>query len=144
MKVLVKILGLAMIAIVATSCQRQSAEAILANETQQQAIMDSIANDHNMSMKMMNTMMNNDHSKMMLMGNKDMMKMMMGNQEMMQSMMQENPEMMNNMMGMMMNAAKGDSSRMMSMCQKIIGNPQMSGMMQNMMKQKKSGMGMMN
>ena len=152
MKTLLKISTVLMLVVLVNSCAKQDASAILSNESLRSAIMGKIAGDHEMSMQMMDTLMNNTHGKMMLMGNQKMMQMLMGNQEMMQSMMKENPEMMNsmmstehsrwNMMDHMFSRANTDNefykemqkymtshSNMMDMMQGMMGNSMHSSMM---------------
>jgi len=136
MKTLVKITVVVAITSLVASCSQQDAASILANNNLRKDIMTSIAGNHEMSMEMMDAMINNEHGKMMMQGNTKMMNMMMGNQEMMQSMMKENPELMHNMMDAMMNATDGDSTNMMYMYHEIKDHPKMMGMMQNMMQGK--------
>jgi len=141
MKTLIKISAVLVILIFVTaSCKQQDAATILANKSLRNEIMTSIAGNHEMSMEMMNAMMNNEHGKMMLQGNTQMMKMMMGDQKTMQNMMKENPELMHNMMNAMMNAVEGDSTNMKYMRQQMMDHPQMMAVMNG----KESGMGMMN
>lgn len=85
-----------------TACQQpQSAEQVLSDETQRKEAMQTIANNHEMMMEMMDVMMNSEHGTMMMSDNKEMMGMMMDNQQMMQDMVKGNPGMMKGMMDMM-------------------------------------------
>src|SRR5665647_816798 len=93
---------------------------ILSNQDTKKAIMDTIANDSNLSVEMMEAMMNNENSKMM-MGNEKMTSIMMQNQGIMMKMMQ------NNMNGMM-ETFKGDTAMMSSMSSFMLKNPQMMNM----------------
>jgi len=83
--------------------------------------MDSIANDSNLSVEMMATMMNG-------------------------KMMHNNPAMMQSMMSGMMETYKGDTAMMSSMCSSIMNNPQMMGMIHKNMggKMVMNGMNNMN
>lgn len=59
--------------------------------------MDTIANDSNLSIEMMEAMMNNENRKMMIMGNEKM-TMMMGDHASMMKMLKDNPAMMQGIM----------------------------------------------
>lgn len=130
MKTLQKITMFIAIVALFASCQSNTdVTKILANQETKQAIMDTIANDSNLSVEMMETMMNSENSKMMMMGNEKMTMMMMGNQGTMMNMMQNNPAMMQSMMTGMIEACNRDSAMMSSMCSAMLKNPQMMEMM---------------
>jgi len=118
MKSLKKItLFIALLALFASCQSGTDATKILSNQDTKKAIMNSIANDSNLSVEMMETMMNG--------------KMMMQNQGTMMKMMQNNPAMMQSMMNGMLETFKGDTTMMSSMCSSILNNPQMMNMIQN-------------
>ena len=118
MKSLKKItLFIALIALFASCQSGTDATKILSNQDTKKAIMNSIANDSNLSVEMMETMMNG--------------KMMMQNQGTMMKMMQNNPAMMQSMMNGMLETFKGDTTMMSSMCSSILNNPQMMNMIHN-------------
>jgi len=96
-------LFIALIALFASCQSGTNVTQILSNQGTKKAIMDSIANDSNLSVEMMETMMNG-------------------------KIMQNNPAMMQNMMSGMMETFKGDTAMMSSMCSSIMNNPQMMGM----------------
>jgi len=118
MKRLKKItLFIALITLFASCQSGTDATKILSNQNTKKAIMNSIANDSNLSVEMMETMMNG--------------KMMMQNQGTMMKMMQNNPAMMQSMMNGMLETFKGDTTMMSSMCSSILNNPQMMNMIHN-------------
>lgn len=125
-----------------TACQQQpqSTEQVLADEAQRKEVMQTIADNHEMMMEMMDVMMNSEHGKMMMSGNKDMMGMMMGDKEKMMGMMKEKPEMMHGMMQYMMQMCKSDSSQCDHMAQMMSDHHGMMKSMMGMMHEK----GMMN
>jgi len=113
---------IALIALFA-SCQSNSdVNKILANQATKEAIMKTIANDSNLSVEMMEAMMNSENSNMV-----------MQNQGTMLKMMQNNPAMMQSMMNGMMETVKGDTAMMSSMCYTILNNPQMMDMIHKKM-----------
>lgn len=117
-----------------SSCQSTlSPTQVLSNQETRSVIMDSIANNSNMSAEMIAALVSSEHGNMAIMQNHDMMKNMVGNKASMIEMMHNNPDMMQNMIANMTEACKGDSSRMASMFEKMMENPQMKGVMQNMM-----------
>ena len=131
MKHTIKIAVLIMITGFFTACQQpQSADKILADETQRNAVMQTIADDHEMMMEMMDVMMHSEHGKMMMSGNKEMMGMMMGDREKMMGMMKEHPDMMHGMMQNMMQMCREDSSQCDHIAQMMSSH---HGMMKNMM-----------
>ncbi len=134
MKTLQKItLFIALVALF-TSCQSSTDVAkILANQETKKAIIDTIANDSNLSIEMMEAMMNNENSKMMMKGNDKMTMMMMEDHGTMMKMMKENPAMMQSMMTGMMESCKNDTAMMSSMCKNMMENPEMMEMMHKKM-----------
>jgi len=134
MKTLKKItLLIALIALFASCQSSTDVSKILSNQDTKKAIMDTIANDNKLSIEMMETIMNNENSKMLMMGNEKMTSMMMQNQETMMKMMQNNPAMMQSMMNGMMETFKGDTAMMSSMSSTILKNPQMMDMIRKNM-----------
>jgi hypothetical protein len=133
MKTLQKItLFIALVALFASCQSGTDITKILANQETKKAIMDTIANDSNLSGEMMETMMNSEKGKMMMMENEKMTMMMMQNQGTMMKMMQNNPAMMQSMMTAMMETCKSDTSMMSSMCKNMMENKEMIDMMQKM------------
>jgi len=116
--------------IINKSCQTGTdVNKILSNQDTKMAIMDTIANDNNLSIEMMEVMMSNENGKMMMMGNEKITTMMMGNQGSMLKIMQKNPAMMQSMMTGMIETCYRDSAMMTSMCSSIMNNPQMMDML---------------
>src|ERR1035437_6318344 len=103
MKTLQKVaLAIALITMFA-SCQSTSdPKKILSNTETRKGIMDTIANNSNMSKEMMEAMMNSKNGTMMMQGNEKMTMMMMENHGTMMKMMKDNPAMMQSMMSDMM------------------------------------------
>ena len=129
MKIVQKIaLFIALIALFASCQTGTDINKILSNQETKKAIMDTIANDNNLSVEMMETMMNFDNSKMMMMRNEKMAMMMMQNQGSMLKMMENNPDMMQSMMKGMIETCYRDSAMMDSMCSSILNSPQMMDM----------------
>ena len=125
MKTLQKItLFIALIALFASCQPSTDVTKILSNQDTKKAIMDTIANDSNLSVEMMETMMNGK----MMMENEKMTSMMMQNQGIMMKMMQNNPAMMQSMMNGMMETFKGDTAMMTTMSSFMLKNPQMMNM----------------
>ena len=125
MKTVQKItLFIALIALFASCQPSTDVTKILSNQDTKKAIMDTIANDSNLSAEMMETMMNGK----MMMGNEKMTSMMMQNQGIMMKMMQNNPAMMQSMMNGMMETFKGDTAMMTTMSSFMLKNPQMMNM----------------
>ncbi len=128
MKTLKKITLLIALIALFTSCQSKTdVNKILANQGTKEAIMDSIANDTNLSVEMMGAMMNSENSNMMK-KNEKMTTLMMQNQGAMLKMMQNNPAIMQSMMNGMMDTFKGDTAMMSYMSSTIMNNPQMMDM----------------
>ena len=114
------------------SCQTNAdVNKILSKTDTRKAIMDTIANNGDMSKEMMTAMMNSNNGKMM-MGDGKMPMMMMENHDAMMKMMKDNPAMMHSMMMNMMEACKNDTAMMSVMCKKMMEDPQMMNMMQKM------------
>lgn len=111
------------IAFVAAFVSCQTSKPILSNQDTKSEIMDSIANDSNLSKEMLGLMLNGRNSDV-LMGeiHKTMMKKM-----------KNNPGMMRGMMSGMMETSKGDSAMMSSMCMSMMENPEMMEMMHKKM-----------
>jgi hypothetical protein len=119
-----------------SSCQSSTdVSKILANQDTKNAIMDTIANDSNLSVEMMDAIMNSENSNA-IMGNEKMTTMMMQNQGTMLKMMQNNPAMMQSMMHGMMETFKGDTAMMSSMSSIISKYPQMMDMINKNMSSK--------
>src|ERR1035437_5319158 len=134
MKTLKKItLFIALVALFASCQSSTDVNKILSNQETKKAIIDKIANDSNLSKEMMEAMMNNENSKMMMMGNEKMTSMMMQNQGTMMKMMKENPVMMHSMMSGMMETCKNDTAMMSTMCKSMMENPEMMEMMHKKM-----------
>ena len=120
MKRLKKItLFIALVALFASCQSGTDVTKILSNQDTKKAIMDSIANDSNLSVEMMETIMNG-------------------------KMMQNNPAMMQSMMSGMMETCCRDSAMMSSMCSSIMNNPQMMDMIHKNMGGKMDMKGMNN
>jgi len=133
MKILQKITLLFALLALFASCQSHTdVKQILSNQDTRMEIMDTIANNGNMSKEMMEAMMNSNTAKMMIQGNEKMTKAIMDNHISMMKMMKDNPAMMQGMMADMMETCKGDSAMMSGMCNTMMGNPQMMDMMQKM------------
>ena|ERR1035437_917235 len=135
MKTLQKVLfAVVLISLFAACKSNTDVKQILSKTETRTEIMDTIANNSNMSKEMMTAMMNSKNGKMMMMGNEEMTKMMMENNGTMMKMMQDNPGMMQNMMSSMMESCKSDPSKMSAMCKTMMGNKQMMTMMKKMKK----------
>lgn len=138
MKTLQKITLLFALVILFASCQSNTdVEQILSKSETRKEIMDSIANNSDMSNEMMGAMMNNKNSMMMMQGNEKMRMMMMENHSAMMKMMKDNPAKMQSMMTDMMETAKGDTAMMSGMCKAMMTNQEMTDMMKKMMGEKK-------
>ena len=135
MKTLQKVILAIVLISLFSACQSNTdVKKILAKSETRTAIMDTIANNSEMSKEMMTAMMNSQNGKMMMMGNEEMTKMMMENNGRMMKMMQDNPAMMQNMMSDMMKACNNDPKKMSAMCKTMMEN---KPMMQTMKKMKK-------
>jgi len=116
------------------SCQSNSnLKKELSSKETRKGIIDTIANNNEMSMEMMDAMMNSKNGKMMMQENEKMMRMMTENKDAMGKMMKNNPDMMKNMMLNMMESSKEDTSMMSGMCKTMMRNSQMMNMMQKRM-----------
>jgi len=145
MKTLQKITLIIAIVALFASCQTGiDVNKILSNQDSKMAIMDTIANDSNLSTEMMEAMMNNENGKMMMMGNEKMTMLMMQNQGTMMKIMQKNPALMQSMMNNMIERCYRDSAMMSSMCSSIINNPQMMDMINKNMGENMNLKGMNN
>jgi predicted O-linked N-acetylglucosamine transferase (SPINDLY family) len=134
MKTLLNITFIVALVALLASCQTGTdVNKILSNQDTKMAIMDTIANDSNLSVEMMETMMNFDNSKMMMMRNEKMAMMMMQNQGSMLRMMENNPDMMQSMMNGMIETCYRDSIMMTAICSGIMNNPKMMDMIHEKM-----------
>lgn len=126
-----------------SACQPNSdPKQILSNKETKKGVMDAIANDGDLMTEMMETMMNNQNGKTMLLGNDKMAMMMMESPGTMMKKMKDNPGMMQNMMTKMMETCKNDSNMMSGMCKTMMENQEMMDMMEKM-KGEKMDMGKM-
>lgn len=133
MQILHKITGVIVLFTLLSSCQPSTdIKQLLSKSETRMAMMDTIANNSDMSKEMMEAMMNSNNGKMAMQGNEKMHMTMMGNHEAMMKTMKGNPEMMKSMMNDMMEACKSDTSMMASMCKTMMGNQEMMNMMQKM------------
>ncbi len=141
MKQLLRITWAVVLVSAVMSCQsRTEVSQILSTPNTRKQIMDSIANNSAMSVEMMDAMLNNKNSIMMMHGNEQMAMMMTEYYDTMMKMMKDNPEMMQRMMTDMMVASANDTTMMSRMFKSIMDNDQMMGMMQNMYNKSKVGM----
>ena len=124
MKTLLKItLFIAFVAVFASCQSGTDVNQILSNQNTKSAVMDSIANDSNLSTEMLGLMLNGRNSNL-IMGEIH---------ETMMKKMKDNPDMMQSMMTGMMESCKGDSAMMSSMCEGMMENPEMMDMMHKKM-----------
>ena len=133
MKILQKVtLVIALITLFA-SCQSTSdPKQVLSKSDTRKQIMDTIANNSNMSKEVVKLIMNNKIGQMLILENEKIAKMMLENHGTMMKMMKDNPGLMQSMMSDMMETCKNDSSMLTSMCKTMMGNQQMMDMMQKM------------
>jgi len=125
MKKLSKIAGAILLITLLASCQSKTdIKQLLSNADTKKSIMDTIANDGNLSSEMLTSMMGNKNGKMAMM-------------EHHQTMLKMNPDMMKSMMSDMMEACKSDTSLMSSMCKMMMDDHQMMDMMDKMKAEKK-------
>lgn len=145
MKTLQKItLFIAVVALFASCQSNPDVEKIFSNQDTKKAIFDKIANDSNLSKEMVETMMNSNNGKMMMLGNDNLtMSEMMENHGKMMKMMRDDPAMMKSMMSDMMETCKSDTAMMSSMCKNMMESPQMMDMMHKKMGGKMDMKGMM-
>lgn len=138
MKSLQKIFLAFALCIFLAACQSgNDRKQILAAADSRKEIMDSIANDGNMSKEMMQSMMNSENSKIMIEGNEAMASAMIKNHASMIKMMKNNPSMMEGMMADMMESCKKDTAMMAAMCKTMMKDPQMKEMMHKEMNKMK-------
>jgi hypothetical protein len=117
-----------------SACQQQAeVSTMLENEATRNEIFVAIVADHEYSQELMDKMMENDHTQMMMNGNDDMMNMMMSDNTQLESMMKENPEMMHGIMSNMMNMADADSSMCANMMIMMKDKRNIMGQMMEMM-----------
>lgn len=130
MQILNKTLSVISLFALFSACQPSTdIKQVLSKSETRMAMMDSIANNGDMSKEMMEAMMK---SEMAMQGNPKMHKMMMEDHGAMMKMMKENPEMMKSMMNDMMEVSKTDTSMMASMCKTMMANKPMMDMMGKM------------
>jgi hypothetical protein len=131
MKTLQKIaMFIALVALIAACQSSIDADKILLNQETKKAIIDKIANDSNLSKEMVETMMNSNNGKLMLLGNDNLtMSEMMENHGKMMKMMKDDPSMMKSMMFDMMETCKSDTAMLSTMCKNMMESPQMMDMM---------------
>lgn len=124
MKTLQKIaLFIAFVALFASCQSKTDVPKIMADQDTKKVIMETIANDSNLSKEMMEVLMKSDNSKMMMMEfHGTMMKMM-----------KEDPTMMQSMMASMMETCKNDTAMISTMCKSMMQNPEMMDMMHKKM-----------
>jgi hypothetical protein len=116
------------------SCKQETdPQALMENEETRNEIYETIVADHEYSKQLMQAMMDNEHTQMMMKGDGDMMAMMMSDNEGMMAMIKDNPEMMQGMMSNMMNMAESDSSMCANMMDMMKDKPNMMGQMMDMM-----------
>lgn len=127
------IISLTLITGVLSACQQTDVSALLKNEDTRNEVFDAIVAEHEYAQQLMATMMEDDHTKMLMKGNADMMGMMMSDNDQMISMMKDKPDMMHNMMGNMMNMANMDSSMCTHMMTMMKDKPKVMGQMMDMM-----------
>ena len=95
-------------------------------------IIDSIANNSNMSEEMMTSMLNSRNGKTIILGNEKLVETMLGNHEDMMKIMRDNPALMQNLMSDMLEVSKSDSGMMSLMYKTLMDNQQMNETMQRM------------
>ena len=138
MKTLQKVaLAIALISLF-VSCQSNTNRVnCLSNMETRKQIIDSIANNREMMEEMMEAMVNNEHSKVMLQENEKISMIMMENQSTMMKMMEKSPDLMQGMLSDMMELCKSDPNMMSFMCRTMMGNQEMMDMIQKMKSEKK-------
>lgn len=111
------------------SCQSKTdVSKILSKTETRQVIMDTIANNSDMSAEMVKAFMSSEKGKVT----------MMGNHKIIMEMVKGGPAMMKSMMSDMIETAKSDTTMMSGMCQSILENKQMMDMIEKMKKEKKA------
>jgi len=127
MKTLLKITLFIAFVAVFVSCQSGSdVKQILSNQDTKSAVMDSIANDSDLSMEMLGLMLDGKNSDIIILEV----------HETMMKMMKDNPHMMQSMMTGMMDACKGDSAMTFMMCSSMLENQEIMATMHKMMGEK--------
>lgn len=124
MKNLLKsLLTLVFFTIITSACQPQAdVSTMLKNEETRNQIYEAIISDHEYSKQLMQAMIKDGHTQMMMSNNEDMI-----------GMMKENPEMMQGMMSNMMEMADSDSTMCANMMTMMKDKPNMMGKMMEMM-----------
>ncbi len=123
MKTLQRItLAIALIALFSSCQSKIDVKQTLSNLDTRKEIMDTIANNSDMSKEMMVVLMNGKHGKML----------MMENHQAMMKMMKDDPDMKQSMMSEMMETCKNDTGMMSSMCKSMMGNKEMMDKMDKM------------
>lgn len=117
-----------------SACQQQGdVSKMLENEESRNQIYEAIISDNEHSKQLMQAMMEDDHTLMMMKDNGELMSMMMSENENMMGMMKDNPEMTQGMMSNMMNMAESDSSVCTQMITLMKDKPNVMGQMMDMM-----------
>ncbi|WP_339869716.1 hypothetical protein [uncultured Algoriphagus sp.] len=135
MKKILKTAAVLSVLIVAISaCQQQGdVSKMLENEESRNQLYETIISDNEHSKQLMQAMMEDDHTLMMMKDNGELMSMMMSNNENMMGMMKDNPEMTQGMMSNMMSMAESDSSVCKHMISLMKDRPNVMGQMMDMM-----------
>jgi hypothetical protein len=135
MKKILKTAALLSLLILAFSaCQQQGdVSKMLENEESRNQLYETIISDNEHSKQLMQAMMEDDHTLMMMKENGELMNMMMSNNENMMGMMKDNPEMTQGMMSNMMSMAEADSSVCTHMITLMKDKPNVMGQMMDMM-----------
>lgn len=119
------------------SCQYTSnPKKFLLNPETRKETMEIITNSNAMMNEMMEAILNNNNSKLVMQRNDKMIVMMLENRDTMMKVMKDNPVMMQYMMADMMEVCKSDSAMMDKMHKTMMDNPQMMNMMQHGNKEK--------
>jgi hypothetical protein len=130
MQILIKTLSVISLFTLFSACQPSTdIKQVLSKSETRMAMMDTIANNNEMSKEMMEAMMK---SEMAMQGNPKMHKMMMEDHGAMMKMMKEDSELMKSMMNDMMEVCKTDTSMMASLCKTMMANKPMMDMMGKM------------
>lgn len=133
-KTLKSLLTIGLFAIIVSACQTQAdTNSILENDETRKEIFNAIISNHEYSKGLMQGMMEDNHTQLMMKGSQEMMGMMMSDNKNMLNMMKDKPDMMHNMMGNMMNMADSDSLMCGQMIAMIKDKPNMMGQMMDMM-----------
>lgn len=133
MKAIQKITLLFALVVLFASCQPGTdVNRILANTDTKKAIMETIADDSNLSSEMIQTIMKSENGKMV----------MMENHGTMMKLMKDSPGMMESMMTSMMKLCESDTAMMSAMHKSMMKNPHTMDMMHQMMGSKMDIKGM--